>query len=85
MDLIGDILDHSSAGYKWILVAPDYFTKWVEEIPTRKATHQVVMVCRFGVPVKIIADNAMRFRAKPFVAMCKEYGINLTYASNYNP
>ncbi|KAH9314588.1 hypothetical protein KI387_023215, partial [Taxus chinensis] len=39
----------------------------------------------FGVPVKIIVDNAMSFRARPLVAMCKGYGINLTYASNYNP
>ncbi|KAH9296160.1 hypothetical protein KI387_039748, partial [Taxus chinensis] len=92
MDFIGEISDPSSAGHKWILVATDYFTKWVEAIPSRKATHQVVMdfllnhiICRFGVPVKIVSDNAMCFRAKPLMAMCNEYGINLTYSSNYNP
>ncbi|KAH9289572.1 hypothetical protein KI387_033689, partial [Taxus chinensis] len=65
MDFIGDISDLSSAGHKWILIATDYFTKLLEAIPTKKATHQVVMdfmlnhiIYRFGVPVKIVADNA---------------------------
>lgn len=87
MDFIGDISDPSSVGHKWILVATDYFTKWVEAIPTKKATHQIVMeflfnqiICRFGVPINIVADNAMCFRAKPLMEMCNEYGINLTYS-----
>lgn len=92
MDLISDISDHSSAGYKWILVVIDYLTKWVDAIPSRKATHQVVMdfllnhiICRFGVIFKIVSNNVMCFRAKPLMEMCNEYGINLTYSSNYNP
>ena len=43
------------------------------------------IICRFGVPVKIVADNAMCFRAKPLMEMYKECGTNLNYASNYNP
>ena len=33
MDLIGKIHPISSKGYNFILVAIDYFTKWVEAIP----------------------------------------------------
>lgn len=73
-------------------MATYYFTKWVEEIPTKKATHQIFMdfilnhiIYRFGVPTKIVADNVMNFQAKLVVVMCHEYGINLAYASNYNP
>lgn len=42
MDFIGGISPKSSVGYSWILVATDYFTKWLEAIPTRNATSKVV-------------------------------------------
>lgn len=35
VDFIGEIVNKSSGGHKWILVTTDYFTKWVEAIPTR--------------------------------------------------
>jgi hypothetical protein len=38
LDFIRKINPHSSAQHKWILNTTDYFTKWVEAIPTRKAT-----------------------------------------------
>lgn len=34
MDFIGEINKKSSNGHNSILVATDYFTKWVEAIPT---------------------------------------------------
>ena len=40
---IGKFKDNSSNGYSWILTATDYFTKWVEAIPTKAATEKVVM------------------------------------------
>ena len=33
-DFIGEMDLHSSPQHKWILTATDYFTKWVEAIPT---------------------------------------------------
>jgi hypothetical protein len=35
IDLIGQIYPPSSKGHKFVLVATDYFTKWVEAIPLR--------------------------------------------------
>jgi hypothetical protein len=59
LDFIGEIHPHSSAQHKWILTATDYFTKWVEAIPTRNATDSVVInfledniLSRFGCPRK---------------------------------
>jgi hypothetical protein len=59
LDFIGEINPHSSAQHKWILTATDYFTKWVEAIPTRKATDSVVIdfleesiLSRFGLSPK---------------------------------
>jgi hypothetical protein len=36
LDFIGEINPHSSTHHRWILTATDYFTKWVEAIPTKK-------------------------------------------------
>ena len=36
---IGEINPSSSGQHKWILVARDYFTKWIEAVPTRNVTH----------------------------------------------
>ena len=43
IDFIGEIPNKSSGGHSWILVATNYFTKWVEEIPTRNATSRVMI------------------------------------------
>ena len=37
LDLVGPV-NPPSRGYIWILVAIEYFTKWVEVVPLRKAT-----------------------------------------------
>jgi hypothetical protein len=43
LDFIGEINSHSSTQHKWILTAINYFTKWVEDIHTRKATDSMLM------------------------------------------
>ena len=65
LDFIREINSHSSGQHRWILVATDYFTKWIEAVPTRKADHNVVMkflteniFSRFGCPHKFVTDNA---------------------------
>ena len=43
LDFIGEIYPSSSEQHKWILTATDFFTKWVEAIPTRNATDKVII------------------------------------------
>ena len=82
IDFIGEIPNQSNGGHSWILVATDYFTKWVEEIPTRNATSTVVInfilnniITRFGCPQRIVIDNAMCFRLEEYKEFYKKYGI----------
>ena len=63
MDLIGMIHPASSKGHNFILVAIDYFTKWVEVVPLKKAEHKDVIqfineqiIHRFGIPRSITMD-----------------------------
>jgi hypothetical protein len=68
LEFIGEFKDNSSNGYRWVLTATDYFTRWVEAIPMKKETEEVVMsfledriITRFGTPAKITTDNAKAF------------------------
>ena len=65
--MIGPI-NPPSKGHIWILVATEYFTKWVEAISLKKATDLAVanfirehIIYRFGIPHKIVIDNGTPF------------------------
>lgn len=92
MDFIGEINPHSSGQHRWILVATDYFTKWIEAIPTKKADHHVVMTfltenifTRFACPRKLVTYNVGAFKAKELVDMCDSMGIKLVHSASYYP
>jgi hypothetical protein len=68
LDLIREIHPPSSGQHRWILTAMDYFTKWIEVVPSRQAIDSVIVkflenniLSRFGCPRKIITDNAVAF------------------------
>jgi transposase InsO family protein len=92
LDFIGEFKDNSSNGYRWILTTTDYFTRWVESIPTKKTTKEVVknfleerIITRFGVPSKITTNNAKAFSSLALAEFCLKYGIVLSHSSNYYP
>ena len=92
LDFIGEINPSSSGQYKSIIVATDYFTKWIEAVPTKNATHQVIMkflyeniFIRFGFPVRLVTDNAPYFKAEALVNMCESMGIQLVHSMSYYP
>jgi len=92
LDFIVEISTKSSIGYSWILVVTNYFTKWVEVIPTRTTTSKVVnkfllnnIITRFGCPKNIVTDNFMCFSSEEFIKFCDKYGINRSTYSPYHP
>ncbi|GKA63346.1 reverse transcriptase domain-containing protein [Tanacetum coccineum] len=77
---------------KFLIVAIDYFTKWIEAKPVAAITGKQVMkfvwdniVCRFGLPRKIISDNGKQFRDDPFKTWCVKLNITQHFASVKHP
>ena len=63
MDIVGP-LPIAAAQKKFLLVATDYFSKWVEAEAYASIKDKDVIkfvwkniICRFGIPQTIIADN----------------------------
>jgi transposase InsO family protein len=91
LDFIGEIHPSSRGQHRWILTATDYFTKCIEAIPTRSASHKVIIrflegiIARFGCPSKIFTDNAASFRSEPLVRFCEQFAISLVHSTPYYP
>lgn len=90
MDFMGPFVN--SFGHKYILLAVDYVSKWVEAIPTRNNDHRVVVkflkqniFSRFGMPRAIINDGGSHFCNKPMVDLMKKYGIVHKVSTPYHP
>ncbi|RVW42238.1 hypothetical protein CK203_096569 [Vitis vinifera] len=66
IDIIEKISLKSSSGHEFILVAIDYFTKWVEVALYARLTSSKVasfirshIICRYGVPHELISDRGV--------------------------
>jgi hypothetical protein len=71
IDIIGPINPRASNGHRFILVAIDYFTKWIEAALYTNVTQNVVtrflknnIICRYGLPERIITDNGSNLNNK---------------------
>jgi len=87
LDFIGEIHPLSSTQHKCILIATNYFTKWIEAIPSRKATDTVIItfletniLSRFGCPTKLITDNAVAFKSKRMIGFFNKYSLGHSIA-----
>ena len=92
MDMIGPIEPKASNGHRFILVAIDYFSKWVEAASYATVTGSVVsrfikrdLICRYGIPSCIITDNGSNLNSKLIIDLCKEFKIEHHNSSPYRP
>uniref|UniRef100_A0A2N9F8I3 Integrase catalytic domain-containing protein n=1 Tax=Fagus sylvatica TaxID=28930 RepID=A0A2N9F8I3_FAGSY len=77
---------------KFLVVAIDYFTKWVEAEPLSTISENNVksfvwkaVICRFGIPRVLISDNGKQFDNGPFRELCAQLNIKNHYSSPRHP
>jgi transposase InsO family protein len=80
LDFVGPF-PHAIGGYRFLYVAINKFTKWPEATPVVKINKQSAVkfiksiICRFGVPNRIITDNGSQFTSGTFQRYCEDLGI----------
>ncbi|XP_073152632.1 uncharacterized protein [Henckelia pumila] len=87
MDIVGPF-PVSTGQRKFLLVAIDYFSKWVEAKTLAKITENEVLnflwkniVCRFGIPRRLASDNGRQFCGFKVRAWCQEMKIEQVFTS----
>ena len=78
-------------GFEYLYVAIDKFAKWPEVEAARKVTAQSAikffkgLVCRFGVPNRVITDNGTQFTSHAFMQYIEDLGSRVCFASVAHP
>ena len=87
IDIVGP-LPQDKGQVKFLLVAIDYFTKWVEVEALTTITEARIksfvwknIICRFGISRMIITDNGRQFDKQGFRDFCSGLGIKNQFSS----
>jgi ribonuclease HI len=91
LDLLGP-LPPAQGNLNYVVVAVEYFPKWIEAKPLATITLVTVqkffwqnIICRFAVPKAITVDNGTQFDAKAFKELCDQIGTKIHFASVRHP
>ncbi|GKA95096.1 reverse transcriptase domain-containing protein, partial [Tanacetum coccineum] len=91
IDILG-LLPQATRKLKFVIVAIDYFTKWIKAKPLAKITGKDIkkfmwdnIVCRFGLPRVIVTDNGTQFVNDPFKGWCESLNIKQMNTSVAHP
>ncbi|RDY13949.1 Gypsy retrotransposon integrase-like protein 1, partial [Mucuna pruriens] len=78
IDVIRPIEPKASNGHRFILMAIDYFTKWVEAASYSSITRSTVVrfikkdiICQYGLPAHIITNNGTNLNNKMMTELCE--------------
>nr|XP_027101096.1 uncharacterized protein LOC113720416 [Coffea arabica] len=91
IDLLGPF-PRAPGRYEHLVVAIDYFTKWVEAEPLVSISGKAIqkffwrnIVCRFKILHVLISDNGRQFAESPFRSWYAELGISQHFTSVGHP
>ncbi|KAJ4821053.1 Pol-polyprotein [Rhynchospora pubera] len=91
LDLLGPF-PQGQGNVKFLVVAVEYFTKWIEAKPLATITSQKIVdfarhqiVYRYGIPHTFISDNGTQFTGALFQDFCKGLGIRSCTSSVCHP
>ncbi|RDX73721.1 Pol polyprotein, partial [Mucuna pruriens] len=92
LDMISPIEPKVSNEHRFILVAIDYFTKWVEAVSYASVMKSIVVkfikrdiICRYGLPAHIITDNGTNLNNKMMSKLWKQFKIKYHNFTPYRP
>nr|GEY70537.1 reverse transcriptase domain-containing protein [Tanacetum cinerariifolium] len=89
---IAGLFPQGSGKVKFLIVAMDYFIKWIEAKAVEAISDSQVkkfiwgnIVCRFRLPGEIVTDNGKQFSGDPFKDWCKKLNIVQRFALVKHP
>ncbi|XP_074331508.1 uncharacterized protein LOC141668481 [Apium graveolens] len=91
MDILGSF-PVASGQRKFIVVAIDYFTKWIKAKALAKITTKQIsqffwenVICRYEIPRILVTDNGKQFDNAEFREYCDDNNIELRFTSVAHP
>lgn len=92
LDVVGPIAPQSPEGYRYILTAIDYFTRWPLAMPAKEANTETMInfilnhvIAVFGVPETVITDRGSIFTDHTMEQLFKQLGIKHSATTAYRP
>ncbi|XP_024634507.1 uncharacterized protein [Medicago truncatula] len=77
---------------KFLIVAVDYFTKWIEVELVATITADRIkkfywkkIICNFGLPAVLVTDKGTQYASSSMANFCKEWGIKLNFTLVKHP
>jgi IS30 family transposase len=87
LDLLGS-LPPAQGNLRYVVVAVEYFSKWIEAKPLAMITSATVqkffwqnIICCFSVPKAITIDNGAQFDSETFKTLFDQIGTKIHFAS----
>jgi hypothetical protein len=90
LDFVCQIHPASSKGHRFVLVAIDYFIKWMEAVPLKNMTHREVIyfiseniIHKFGIPQTLTTDQGSSLMSHQVCEFAESLKIKLLNSSPY--